>query len=148
RNRGGPHDAGSAVADIHGGRMDGVVAEADSDRSRCLSIDAPDCRFRGPTDVMGWKDARDIPNYWTYAREFVLQDHMFEPAASWSLPAHLFLVSAWSAACSRSGVAASCRSNLGNPDRDRVAGHPDYAWTDLTYLLHRDGVSWRYYVAQ
>ena len=23
---------------------------------------------------------------------------------------------------------------------------PIYAWTDLTYLLHRAGVSWRYYV--
>ena len=23
---------------------------------------------------------------------------------------------------------------------------PDYAWTDLTYLLHKHGVSWRYYV--
>jgi phospholipase C len=23
---------------------------------------------------------------------------------------------------------------------------PDYAWTDLTYLMHKDGVSWRYYV--
>jgi phospholipase C len=23
---------------------------------------------------------------------------------------------------------------------------PDYTWTDLTYLLHRDHVSWRYYV--
>jgi phospholipase C len=23
---------------------------------------------------------------------------------------------------------------------------PDYAWTDLTYLLHRQGVSWAYYV--
>ena len=23
---------------------------------------------------------------------------------------------------------------------------PDYAWTDITYLLHKHGVSWRYYV--
>src|SRR5262249_31655624 len=23
---------------------------------------------------------------------------------------------------------------------------PDYAWTDLTFLLHRQGVSWAYYV--
>jgi hypothetical protein len=23
---------------------------------------------------------------------------------------------------------------------------PDYAWTDLTYLLHKHHVSWRYYV--
>jgi len=35
---------------------------------------------------MGWHDAREIPNYWTYAENFVLQDKMFEPNASWSLP--------------------------------------------------------------
>ena len=46
---------------------------------------------------MGYHDAREIPNYWTYAQNFVLQDHMFEPNASWSLPAHLFMVSGWSA---------------------------------------------------
>ena len=37
-------------------------------------------------DVMGYHDAREIPNYWTYAQNFVLQDNMFESAASWSLP--------------------------------------------------------------
>ena len=50
-------------------------------------------------DVMSWHDAREIPNYWAYAERFVLQDHMFAPADSWTLPAHLFLVSAWSASC-------------------------------------------------
>ena len=25
---------------------------------------------------------------------------------------------------------------------------PSYAWTDLTYLLHKNHVSWRYYVAK
>ena len=35
---------------------------------------------------MGYHDAREIPNYWAYARHFVLQDHMFQPDTSWSLP--------------------------------------------------------------
>ena len=39
----------------------------------------------------------DIPNYWTYAKDFVLQDHLFEPDAAWSVPSHLFMVSVWSA---------------------------------------------------
>ena len=34
---------------------------------------------REAADVMGYHDAREIPNYWTYAHDFVLQDHMFEP---------------------------------------------------------------------
>ena len=100
-------------------------------------------RSEGP-DVMGYHDAREIPNYWAYARNFVLQDHMFEPNASWSLPAHLFMVSEWSAKCSIKADPMSCVNALqspGNPpDFKSKAGAPpppDYAWTDLTYLLHR-----------
>src|SRR5204862_1135448 len=88
-------------------------------------------------------DAREIPNYWAYAKSFVLQDHMFEPNASWSLPEHLFMVSEWSALCSQPGDPMSCVNELQNPARPPQA---DYAWTDLTYLLHKREVSWRYYV--
>ena len=48
---------------------------------------------------MSYHDGSQIPNYWAYARNFVLQDHMFEPNWGWSLPAHLWLVSGWSAQC-------------------------------------------------
>ena len=77
---------------------------------------------------------------------------MFEPNASWSLPAHLFMVSEWSAKCSVKADPASCVNALqspGNPpDFKNEAGQPspDYAWTDLTYLLHEQNVSWGYYV--
>jgi phospholipase C len=101
---------------------------------------------------MGYHDDREIPNYWAYARDFVLQDQMFEPNASWSLPAHLLAVSGWSATCTVKGDPMSC---VGAPDLPArppdFKGNlkhtiPDYAWTDLTYLLHQHGVSWRYYV--
>ena len=59
---------------------------------------------------MGYHTEGDIPNYWTYAKDFVLQDHMFEPTASWSLPAHLFEVSEWSAHCA-SHDPASCKND-------------------------------------
>ena len=29
-----------------------------------------------------------------------------------------------------------------------TAAPPDYAWTDITYLLHKHDVSWRYYITQ
>jgi phospholipase C len=103
---------------------------------------------------MGYHDAREIPNYWTYANQFVLQDHMFEPNASWSLPAHLFMVSEWSARCSQRGNPMSCQNALQNPGITKKAQNatpgqkgPDYPWTDLTYLLHKANVSWAYYVA-
>jgi len=101
---------------------------------------------------MGYHDAREVPNYWTYARQYVLQDHMFEPNTSWSLPAHLLMTSEWSAYCPRKGDPLSCRnapSNPGTPPSkpgDRGRPVPHYAWTDLTYLLREHHVSWRYYV--
>jgi phospholipase C len=160
-NAGGPHGASAAVRDIHGGRMDGfVAAERRGRRVSCRNVNSPACSIasKGGPDVMGYHDQRELPNYWAYARNFVLQDHMFEPNASWSLPAHLFLVSEWSAQCS-SGNPNSCTNALQVPGlppdyrrRARIAKYhapyppPNYAWTDLTYLLHREHVSWGYYV--
>jgi phospholipase C len=102
-NGGAGHNLSEAVADVDGGKMDGFVRTAENQPSRgCSATNPPTpvCLPSNPTDVMGYHDAREIPNYWTYAGDFVLQDHMFEPVDSWSLPAHLYLVSGWSAACS------------------------------------------------
>jgi phospholipase C len=106
KNAGGPHTAAAATADIKGGQMNGFVAMQEKGRQQaCAAPNSPQCAQAGTTpDVMGWHDAREIPNYWSYAQQFVLQDHMFEPNASWSLPAHLFLVSEWSAKCSKLGI--------------------------------------------
>ncbi len=101
-NGGGEHTRDDAIADVDGGKMDGFVttAELDTNRGCALTIPTPSvCLPSGPVDVMGYHDAREIPNYWTYARGFTLEDHMFEPVQSWSLPAHLYLVSGWSARC-------------------------------------------------
>src|SRR6266699_7060137 len=105
-NAGGPHGQANATADVNGGKMDGFIAQAeDARRKGCkTNPNDPICSQRGTNpDVMGYHDGKDIANYWAYARNFVLQDHMFEPNASWSLPAHLFMVSEWSARCSRPG---------------------------------------------
>jgi phospholipase C len=151
RNGGGPHGQANATADVDAGSMDGFIAQAEAGKKGCANQFDPACTSGERTDVMGYKDARDIPNYWTYARDFVLQDHMFEPNASWSLPEHLFMVSEWSARCQRAGDPMSCVNALQSPAQlgsGPKAQAPDYAWTDLTYLLHRAGVSWKYYVAE
>jgi len=139
-NNGGPHGASAAVADIHGGRMDGFIQQAES-------VNSPN-----PHDVMGFKLGSDIPNYWSFARNFVLQDHLFESNASWSLPSHLYLVSEWSAKCSDAQAPSSCVNALQSPNSPGIDHSPpsvaaEYAWTDLTYLLHKHGKSWKYYVA-
>jgi phospholipase C len=147
-NAGGPHGQANATADVAGGKMDGFIAQTENARRRgCIqNPNDPLCSPRAENpDVMGYHDGQDIPNYWAYARNFVLQDHMYEPNASWSLPAHLFMVSEWSARCSRAGDPMSCVSALQNPVNPKTR-RADYPWTDLTYLLHKHKVSWRYYV--
>jgi phospholipase C len=147
-NAGGPHGDAAAAADIADGKMDGFIGQAEFGRRKgCIqNPDNPLCSRRAASpDVMGYHDGQDIPNYWAYARNFVLQDHMFEPNASWSLPAHLFMVSEWSARCPRKGDPMSCVSALQNPVNPST-GDAHYAWTDLTYLLHARRISWRYYV--
>ncbi len=157
-NAGGPHSANDAIADIDGGKMDGFILDAMRGRRGCADVTNPACTNgqRG-TDSVGYHDARELQNYWAYARNFVLQDHMFQPNASWSLPQHLYLVSEWSAKCATIGDPFSCVNELQNPDRPRdfgrrrnrtalEPGRPDYAWTDLTYLLHKHHVGWAYYV--
>ncbi len=170
-NGGGPHGQTNATADLAGGQMNGFVGQAVAAKKSCVDPNNPACANSKAPDVMGYHTQSDIPNYWTYAKDFVLQDHMFEPNASWSLPSHLFLVSEWSAYCTQHDNPGSCANALENPGRPPggAKGHkrakaqtkaptvpstaksaqpPTYAWTDLTYLLHKDHVSWGYYVSK
>jgi phospholipase C len=147
---GGPHTQPDAVADIAGGKMNGFVTRR-VQAPDCKDNLNPACTGKGAPDVMSYHDAREIPNYWSYAENFVLQDHMFQSDDSWSLPAHLFAVSAWSARCTSPTDALTCTNNNNNPIPKRVpgGGKPprNFTWTDLTYLLHTRGVSWGYYIA-
>ncbi|HEV7167507.1 MAG TPA: alkaline phosphatase family protein, partial [Micrococcaceae bacterium] len=224
RNSGGPHSQSNAEADVNGGKMDGFIGQAEKAAKNCAPND-PACSAGNTTDVMGYHTAADIPNYWTYAQDFTLQDHLFESNSSWSLPSHLYMVSEWSAKCSQAGNPQSCINALQNPGlppdfttsiRNTLIGKcrlglqngacqsallaagitpematqlhalilkdckgadsylscqsaidnavipaalkqkllaaaqklapPDYAWTDLTYLLHQQNVPWAYYV--
>jgi phospholipase C len=143
-NGGGPHGKPAGVADIGGGAMNGFVQTAEQALGgQCATGANPDCAGGVQQDVMGYHTAAEIPNYWAYAKNFVLQDHMFQSDLSWSLPSHLYMVSAWSASCPTANDATSCT----NEDQRPKGTQPrPYAWTDITYLLHRAGVSWGYYV--
>ena len=154
KNGGGPHGAKNAAADVDGGKMDGFIGQAEKGTKGCTNPDDPSCTNGAVPDVMGYHDGSDIPNYWAYAQNFVLHDHMFEPNASWSLPMHLFLVSEWSALCTQHNDPASCTNALQSPglppdfQKSPTKTDPIYAWTDLTYLLHKYNVSWGYYVVE
>jgi phospholipase C len=156
-NGGGPHGQGNAVADVDGGKMDGFIRQRYAARKTCRLAFDPACNMGSTPDVMGYHTGAEIPNYWAYAKNFVLQDHMFEAARSWSLPEHLYLVSAWSARC-KNRSPMSCVNDVVGPyglkmyskalheELTKGTTSIDLAWTDITWLLYARHVSWRYYV--
>ncbi len=144
-NGGGPHDAKASAVDIDSGKMSGFIKEAQSGKKKCADPTDPRCVNSAKTDVMGYHTQSDIPNYFAYAKNFTLQDHMFESVHSWSFPSHLFLVSAWSANCKNSVNPLSCQSELMPKNRTPKDPTP-FAWTDITYLLHKYNVTWVNYL--
>jgi phospholipase C len=131
-NYGGPHREANTTADLDGGKLDGFIIQAET---------APFNSDPNPDEVMGYHTCAEIPVYCDYAKQYTLADDNFSPSTSWSTIAHLYLVSGWSAQCSRTGDPMSCTSDL---DVDWPT-FPDYAWTDITWLLHAHGVSWAYF---
>jgi phospholipase C len=127
---GGPHDTPVFHADLDGGKMDGFVRTASG-----FSNPRPD-------DVMGYYDARELPDYWAFASNYVLQDAMFSSSTQWSMPEHLYLVSQWSATCGVPNDPMSCAST----DPCCLPPVGGFEWTDITWLLHRASVTWKYYV--
>jgi phospholipase C len=158
-NVGGPHSDYNAIADIAKGAMNGFIIQSHNGVSGCQFIQDPTCRGSngGKPDVMGYHTGAEIPNYWTYARDFALDDHMFESVASWSLPSHLAMVSGWSARCT-SSAPSSCVSDIEGPynvpqtqravfnQLEKGVANFHFSWTDLTWLLHARHVSWAYYI--
>jgi phospholipase C len=151
-NAGGPHGAPDALFDLNGGAMNGfltilpgnLVDEPCDLQSNTAACQATPTAGVARYDAVGYHTAQEIPNYWTYASVYTLQDEMFEPAAAWSFAAHLFMVSEWSAKCS-SVFATSCVNDM-SYDLGFSVFPNTMAWTDLTYLLFNAGVSWKYYI--
>jgi phospholipase C len=57
------------------------------------------------------------------------------------------MVSGWSATCSNKSDPLSCTTNIDLSKAIAGSGN-EYAWTDITYLLHKAGVSWKYYLGE
>ncbi len=160
-NAGGPHGAKFSQFDADDGlntfKMDGFVYAQTADLAHlCTGSDArklpprqTGCSAFVPGgerhDVMGYHTDAELPNYWAYAKNFVLQDSLFEGMRGWSLASHLDLISEWSAECTNPKDVSTCTSNpYGiSPDGNNV----EYPWVNLPQLLDLNGVSWKYYLA-
>ena len=119
-NSGGGHGSANFATCYDKGKMDGFIKNAEGSKKSCADPNDPACTAGTLVDVMGYKLEADIPNYWAYAKQFVLQDHLFETDASWSWPMHQFMVSEWAAHCT-SADPMSCTSDLNSkPDAGRL----------------------------
>jgi phospholipase C len=102
------HGHGCALADWHGGAMDGWL-EADPKNAQ---------------DHLAFAQylEKDVPNYWAYARRFVLADHFFSGMLGPSFPGHSFF------------LAAQAGWALGNPTQAAPWGCDDAAGTTIDTL--------------
>ncbi len=114
---GGPHIYVDAQSDIDNGLMDGFLQPAGQKSVQ--------------HDAMAYQDYHVIPNYWSYANLYVLQDRLFESVASWSLPSHIYMLAAQSG---------------GWVDAPGQTAPQQYTFPEITELLGSGGVDWKYYV--
>jgi phospholipase C len=157
-NAGGTHHARDAQTDIDDGittaNMDGflkVQTLSKNGNTQCTKTNTKEtclAVYQGVErhDAAGYHTDADIPNYWSYAENFVLQDQLFQGVRSWSYPAHLDLTSEWSAQCKRPHNAMSCLTSP-QPVAPMAGRKISLPWANLFQLLDLHQITWKYYVA-
>lgn len=98
----------------------------------------------------------DIPNYWNYAEQFALADHMFASLAGPSFPNHLYTVAGTSGGVftNPNGLTWGCDAPAGAtvgvmPTDGTISRvYPCFEYQTVADRLEAAGVSWRYYAPQ
>lgn len=111
-----PHDRGSELADLDGGRMDGFVESME--------------RFdpAHPNTPMGFYNSTQVPELWGLARDYVLCDMYFAPVLGPTIPNRLYALAGDSA-----GITSDSWPNGG------------VALRTIFDQLSSVGLSWTYY---
>jgi len=94
--------------------------QATKDVKGCTNTATPDPQMLQTVGhYQGTNTGDALYNYWTIAKNCLVQDAMFEPVPSWSQVSHNFMVSGWS----RTAPPMTRRSGLARPDR-RIGTSP------------------------
>ena len=142
-----PHDIGhswtEALRAIDGGKMDKF--------DLIFGGNNPPGQFLAYTQLT----EADIPNYFMYARNFVLGDHMFSSLTGPSFPNHLYTVGATSAGAinnpMNTGAKWGCDADAGGTvevmdNSGTITNQPPcFDFQTLADGLQAAGISWRYY---
>ena len=132
-------DADTAIAD---GRMDGFDLIGNAYQN-------------GKLVNYSFYEESDIPNYWNYARNFVLADKFFTSVKGPSFPNHLFAVAAQSgkALDNPNGPVWGCDAPAGvtvttmDADGELKDRRPCFDFPTVADSLNATGLSWKYYAA-
>jgi len=87
---------------------------------------------------MGYYNRTEIPYYWDYADNFVLDDNFFSALLGPSWPNHLELVSG-----ENGGQVDNPRSSLNNPDCSYSTC--SFSFANIAQILQENGISWKWY---
>ncbi len=97
----------------------------------------------------------DLPNYFAYARNFVLADHFFSSLTGPSFPNHLYTVGAQSGGAINNPSKSQGRWGCDSPkdslvqimddDGDIRSQYPCFNFETLADRLRKAGISWKYY---
>ena len=141
------HDWTSALAAADGGKMDRFDLIADGNDN-------------GQYFAYSQLDSTDIPNYWAYAKNFVLADHAFSSLHGASFPNHLYTIAAQSGGAFKVprgpgsqlkingwGCDSPPGSTVGVLDGmgDFLEMFPCFDFQTLADNLNSAGISWKYY---
>ncbi len=140
------HDWNSAITAMDGGKMDRFDL-------------IPDGNLNGEYLSYSEMTQADIPNYYAYARTFVLADHTFSSLQGPSLPNHLYTIAAQSGGVISVPSAPNfpslnswgCDAPAGSQvtiiddDGDSSSAFPCFDFQTLADTLNNAGISWKYY---
>jgi phospholipase C len=132
-NGGAAHNYANSVGCIDSGKMDGFLINANGGygTGTCTGANDPNCPSKNPTNVMGYHDYHEIPNYWAYAQLYTLQDRIFNSVTSYSLPSHIYM------------LAAQSGGWIGQPGVKQPA---TFDFNAIVDLLESSSIGWKYYV--
>jgi phospholipase C len=105
-------------------------------------------------DTMGYFDGEDIPYYWDYALNYVIDDNFFSSEMGPSLPNHLYIASGTNGPVSTPPpvcLQTPCKWILNGHIVDNPPGNPpslaglSLSWVTLAQELTEANVSWTWY---
>ena len=151
-NAGGPHGTASQVGDIDGGKMDGFVKEAEGKAGCKETTGCGKCKTTEACGAKSW--ATTIPRdseLLEVRGRLRLQDHLFESVGVESALASGDGLRLGSEVRQKNDESAEVHryalaERRGEREANRTPPKANYAWTDVTYLMYKHGVTWRYYI--